>query len=833
MAYRSFASNAFSLRRAKSRAVILGVFAALGFAVNVDTSGAPSSISNSPDTKCGALRVPDSWSEAEQWTWNHICAGLVADLSEFAGAHPPTTGRVVVTGPVLLSKQFIETILLREPFRSLIPRQGVRIAHATFSDAIDLSAGQFTWDVWLDDSTFSHGVHLNALDTSADLTFDGTKVAGVVDLTDAHIRRSLRLRGGSFGEVTLDGAQVDEDLDLSGDVSVIEGQHRKHVTRVREGLTMASIHVGHDLLLEDAIVRELDLSDGARIGGSIVGARLEVTKELNMDSLEVGDHLILDHCKLGDVVLAGAVINGNIHMEDASIGRTADMDNLQAKRHLILAGATVNSLHAFSAQVGADLVMSGMTALDPLIMPNISIGGQVVARGAHFSDVDLTSANVGSDVSFYPDTVDRHTVRTVFLGKLTMVRIRVGQDVVLQGAKLTSVDLADSVVSGNVLGDVYAPSEKDGGDSVNTEASGDFSMNEAKVLRQISFQSAALHKLSLVGVSAGGDVILDNATIAGALIMDRVTVGGSLFFHDGKNVGDPQADQAEVTAVLTFSSVAGVVDLSNTEFEALDLTNLRVGQNLVLGRSANNGSTEWAPRAFINLRNVSTLSFQDMCTEQSSERCLDWWPAKLDLNGFTYTYLGSFQAPTGRDMLLRSAHWWADWLERQTIYSPEPYAQVAATLKTLGRPDAAEAVQYAGRLRELREEWRSLCTELVALNASALGSLLHLLWLVLLWAAVGFGIGYRVLTHTLFWVLVWVVLGVLVLRHYGENNKNGLPNYPIAYSFDMLLPVIKLREAHYAIDLQSRARVYFYYQKIMGYVLASFLIAGLTGFIAK
>ena len=50
-----------------------------------------------------------------------------------------------------------------------------------------------------------------------------------------------------------------------------------------------------------------------------------------------------------------------------------------------------------------------------------------------------------------------------------------------------------------------------------------------------------------------------------------------------------------------------------------------------------------------------------------------------------------------------------------------------------------------------------------------------------------------------------------------------------AYSFDMLLPIIRLRDRHYQIDLQTWARYYFYAHKIIGFAIASFLIAGLSG----
>jgi hypothetical protein len=47
----------------------------------------------------------------------------------------------------------------------------------------------------------------------------------------------------------------------------------------------------------------------------------------------------------------------------------------------------------------------------------------------------------------------------------------------------------------------------------------------------------------------------------------------------------------------------------------------------------------------------------------------------------------------------------------------------------------------------------------------------------------------------------------------------------------MLLPIIQLRKMHYDIDLSGWARYYFYFHKIMGYVLGSFLIVGVSGLV--
>ena len=52
----------------------------------------------------------------------------------------------------------------------------------------------------------------------------------------------------------------------------------------------------------------------------------------------------------------------------------------------------------------------------------------------------------------------------------------------------------------------------------------------------------------------------------------------------------------------------------------------------------------------------------------------------------------------------------------------------------------------------------------------------------------------------------------------------------IIYSIDLLLPVIELDREHYEnVTLPAPATYYFHVHKIMGYGLAFFVIAGLSG----
>jgi hypothetical protein len=108
---------------------------------------------------------------------------------------------------------------------------------------------------------------------------------------------------------------------------------------------------------------------------------------------------------------------------------------------------------------------------------------------------------------------------------------------------------------------------------------------------------------------------------------------------------------------------------------------------------------------------------------------------------------------------------------------------------------------------------------------------------------IGYGYGLRYF-RSLWWVLGFVVVGTLVLLGSGAPRAIAVPiawakaggweifSYLAAltfYSFDLLLPIIRLYEPHYKVVLEGIAKYYFAFHQLMGYVLASFLIAGLAG----
>jgi hypothetical protein len=67
-----------------------------------------------------------SWSESEKWVWEQVCLGQEADLEKEYGKR--TT----------LSVTFFKDLLLKKPWKELIPHNGISISGANFLDDLNL-----------------------------------------------------------------------------------------------------------------------------------------------------------------------------------------------------------------------------------------------------------------------------------------------------------------------------------------------------------------------------------------------------------------------------------------------------------------------------------------------------------------------------------------------------------------------------------------------------------------------------------------------------------------------------------------------------------------------
>jgi hypothetical protein len=144
--------------------------------------------------------------------------------------------------------------------------------------------------------------------------------------------------------------------------------------------------------------------------------------------------------------------------------------------------------------------------------------------------------------------------------------------------------------------------------------------------------------------------------------------------------------------------------------------------------------------------------------------------------------------------------------KENTPHSLQPYLQLAHILKDKGYDDEARQIRLYGREQ----------------SRAALSYGLLWLWETGKYYLIGYGHDFR---GALIAMLILLAIGTVVVRSSSTGRDKQLG---VVYSFDMLLPILKLKKAHADIELEPPFRRYFYVQQILGYILASFHITGLA-----
>jgi hypothetical protein len=297
---------------------------------------------------------------------------------------------------------------------------------------------------------------------------------------------------------------------------------------------------------------------------------------------------------------------------------------------------------------------------------------------------------------------------------------------------------------------------------------------------------------------------------------------------------------------MIFARWGANLDISNSEFVEFDLSGTRIEGELRLG-SYYHGMTRWRKGDILqlNLRNVHVGALQDkrqrvgrhpenrrwwplFGNRKRLEKWEDAWPEQLQLDGFTYDRLGGFggnsevdSPDTDINMQSRDVNWYINWLARDRSYTPQPYEQLARAFRAAGEPTKADRILYESRGRARIEAWRERN------YAAWLGSS-FLDW------TIGYGLGTRYF-RALLWVIAFTAVGTGLLYFFGHPHdgfaQGGLPAR-IVYSLDQLLPIVEF-EKFDKVVLARGVAYYFYLQKLVGWALGSFLVAGLAGLTQK
>lgn len=103
----------------------------------------------------------------------------------------------------VLRPAFLETILLHEPYRSALTRQGVRIAGAWFVESLDVSNVIIPYQLWLDRRRFAASVNFSGLRTHSLISLAGSKFTGTLNMDSLEVESDLFMRGAEFVDVVL------------------------------------------------------------------------------------------------------------------------------------------------------------------------------------------------------------------------------------------------------------------------------------------------------------------------------------------------------------------------------------------------------------------------------------------------------------------------------------------------------------------------------------------------------------------------------------------------------------------------------------------------------
>lgn len=451
---------------------------------------------------------------------------------------------------------------------------------------------------------------------------------------------------------------------------------------------------------------------------------------------------------------------------------------------------------------------------------NVNLQGLRTDHGVSFNgstfsaDLDLSIVEVGDVLDLTHGSFRKVTLQgahiynqlqlndSTFEDKVTMSSMRTGTSVIMRRATFKGdVDLHASYIGRDLSGN-------------NSSFIGVLNLDGTQVAGTISLTSedpdrlanptipTKVRKLDFTSARIERDVYINKAIIEEELMLERLHIGGRL------HISETTINARNIA--LAFSDL-GSLFIFASFLPSLDMTGALVHGQLALGTNT------WTDDATLTLRGTETKFLIDRVNS---------WPNKLVLNGFVFLHTYPVVTDTV-DFAARDTRWLKDWLSKQVTYSPQPYKQVASVLLSAGYKEKADEILFARK-----EQERSLATGLD--------------WLFLTLQKYFIGHGYHPILYPLLWMALFVSLGYFLLywwTHFNSPYFSPPPSIGAAlnqhlalwfYSLDRFLPVVNLgKHIIPKIEVSGWLRNWFNFQQIMGYVVAAFLIAGLSGLVEK
>jgi hypothetical protein len=159
----------------------------------------------------------DWWTPQEKFVWARVCIGEEADFNVWPGYGGHLNPKMPEGWPDnrVLQSAFLETIVLKDPYRRALTRHGVVIVGARFVEKIDLEGAELQQPLLLDGSLIEEGADFRRIKSRYPISFARSKVAGVLNMNGLDLDANLTLADGEFDTVDLVTAHVGGQINLN------------------------------------------------------------------------------------------------------------------------------------------------------------------------------------------------------------------------------------------------------------------------------------------------------------------------------------------------------------------------------------------------------------------------------------------------------------------------------------------------------------------------------------------------------------------------------------------------------------------------------------------
>lgn len=326
-------------------------------------------------------------------------------------------------------------------------------------------------------------------------------------------------------------------------------------------------------------------------------------------------------------------------------------------------------------------------------------------------------------------------------------------------------------------------------------------------------RGATFQDISMISAKIRGSMDTIGARFNGAFSAYGIKIDESLFLRGGAVFHDLN---------LSNAVIGGSLELRGSEYLGrVDLTNARIVHEMQIASPLppdqqtedrrNYDPPRWGDDAQLILRNLRAEALQD------TAEAWDNLDGRLDLVGFTYQQLGGLRSTRDSIMAARDVDWMLGWLskqrERDDVFQPQPYEQLARVLREGGWIEKADDVIIARYNYQLGHPTTPIGTKA---------------WLAVKWLVIGYGLEVWL---SIAWLIGLQAVGAVVMGLSPVGRQIGWVR-SVFYSFDTSMPFVDLNPlTHNELSENSSQTLKFYFgaHRIVGLILVTFLAAGMSG----